>query len=404
MSTPEELTRSILKAHEQDLLSVVRKIHQTPELSEKETRACAWQTDLLKAWGFSVETGYKGLATAFNATAGQNGPHICFMAEYDALPGMGHGCGHNLIAGVALGAGVVVKNLLAHHHSPGRVTVMGTPAEEQRGAKIDLIKAGALKDVDLVLMAHPSDDATSPYAGESGIRQFMVSYTGKTAHAADCPEKGINALDALRLLFNGVDAWRQQLTETSRVHGVIRDGGQAPNIIPDFARAEFYLRDFDLNFLDQMQVRFENIAKGAALMTDTTLKFSAIPNPYKPGIPNDPLNQAFFSLARDAGMHPKWSEPSRASSDFGDVTYEVPAMHAYFNITQDDPGIIIHSREFSQAAATDFAFSQMKKTARILAQIAWQFLTEQDFRHKVKEAFHFDKKRALPRPDTSRLS
>ncbi len=391
MTTPEELTRSILKAHEQDLLSVVRKIHETPELSEKETLACAWQADLLNAWGFSVETGYKGLATAFNATAGQTGPHICFMAEYDALPGIGHGCGHNLIAGVALGAGVVLKNLLALHHLPGRVTVMGTPAEEQRGAKIDLIKAGALKDVDLVLMAHPSDHATSPYAGESGIRQFMVSYTGKTAHAADCPEKGVNALDALRLLFNGVDAWRQQLTETSRVHGVIREGGQSPNIIPDFSRAEFYLRDFDLKFLDQMQVRFENIAKGAALMTDTVLKFSQIPNPYKPGIPNDPLNQVFFSLARDAGMQPQWPEPSRASSDFGDVSHEVPAMHAYFNITQDNPGIIIHSREFAQAAATDFAFSQMKKTARILAQIAWQFLTEQDFRRKVQKAFPFDR-------------
>ncbi|WP_020589475.1 M20 family metallopeptidase [Desulfobacter curvatus] len=396
MTTLEEQTRSILKAHEQDLLSVISKIHATPELSGKEIQACAWQAELLSAWGFSVETGYKGLATAFNATAGQNKPHICFMAEYDALPGIGHGCGHNLIVGVALGAGVVLKNLLAHHHLPGRVTVMGTPAEEQRGAKIDLIKAGALKDVDLVLMAHPSDNATAPYAGESGIRQFMVSFTGKTAHAADCPEKGVNALDALRLLFNGVDAWRQQLTETSRVHGVIRDGGQAPNIIPDFARAEFYLRDFDLNFLDQMQIRFENIAKGAALMTDTALKFSEIPNPYKPGIPNDPLNQLFFSLARDAGMQPKWPEPSRGSSDFGDVTYEVPAMHAYFNITQNNPDIIIHSKEFAQAAATDFAFSQMKKTARILTQIAWQFLTEPDFRNKVQSAFPFDRQTIDP--------
>ncbi|WP_394707050.1 M20 family metallopeptidase [uncultured Desulfobacter sp.] len=391
MTTPENLTRSIFKAHEQNLLSVVRKIHETPELSGEEARACAWQADLLNAWGFFVETGYKGLSTAFNATAGQKGPHVCFMSEYDALPGIGHGCGHNLIAGVALGAGVVLKNLLTHHHSPGRVTVMGTPAEEQRGAKIDLIKAGALKDVDLVLMAHPSDDATAPYAGESGIRQFMVSYTGKTAHAADCPEKGANALDALRLLFNGVDAWRQQLTETSRVHGVIRDGGQAPNIIPDFARAEFYLRDFDLKFLDQMQIRFKNIAKGAALMTDTTLKFSETPNAYKPGIPNDPLNQIFFSFARSAGMQPKWLKPSRGSSDFGDVTYEVPAMHAYFNITQNNPGAVIHSREFAQAAATDFAFSQMKKTALILAQIAWQFLTEQNFRRIVQAAFPFDR-------------
>lgn len=140
-----------------------------------------------------------------------------------------------------------------------------------------------------------------------------------------------------------------------------------------------------------MQVRFKNIVKGAPLMTDTTLKFSEIPNSYKPGIPNDPLNQIFFSLARSAGMQPKWPKPSRGSSDFGDITYEVPAMHAYFNITQNNPGAIIHSREFAQAAATDFAFSQMKKTARILAEIAWQFLTEQDFRRKVQAAFSFDR-------------
>lgn len=390
MTTLEKLTQSILNAHEKDILSVVDKIHGTPELSGQETRACAWLADLLDSWGFSVESGYQGLATAFKATAGHNGPHICFMAEYDALPGIGHGCGHNLIAGVALGAGVILKHLLSHHNAPGMLTVMGTPAEEQRGAKIDLIKAGALKGVDLVLMAHPSHKATAPYMGESGIRQFMVSFTGKTAHAADSPEKGINALDALRLLFNGVDAWRQQLAETSRIHGVIRDGGQAPNIIPDFARAEFYLRDFELNVLDQMEARFKNIAKGAALMTEATLEFSQLPNPYKPGIPNEPLNQLFFSLARDAGMHPQWPEPARSSSDFGDVTYEVPAMHAYFNITQDKPDITIHSRAFAQAAATDFAFSQMKKTARLLAQMAWRFMTDNDFRDKVQQAFPFN--------------
>ncbi len=391
MTTPEQTVKNILAAHEPSLLDVVRKIHATPELSEQEVQACAWLSDLLDTWGFDVETGYKNLPTAFNATAGKDGPHVCFMAEYDALPGIGHGCGHNLIAGVALGAGVALKGLLEQHGVPGRVTVMGTPAEEVRGAKIDLIKAGALEDVDLALMAHPTNYATAPYAGESGIIQFNVCYAGRTSHAADAPEKGLNALDAIRLLFTGVDAWRQQMTETSRVHGVIRDGGQAPNIIPDHAAAEFYLRAFDQELLTAMRRRFENIAKGAALMTDTVLTLEEIPNPYKPGKPNEPVNQMFFELAQKEEMAPEWMEPSRGSSDFGDVTYEVPGMHAYFNISGNDPDIIIHSRQFTDASATDFAFSQMNKMARILTRIGWAFITEPNFRNKVQEAFPFDR-------------
>ena len=390
MTTPEKTIQSILDTHEPELLDVVRKIHATPELSEKEFKACAWLSELLDAWGFTVETGYKNLPTAFNATAGKTGPHVCVMAEYDALPGIGHGCGHNLIAGVALGAGVAVKALLEQHGLPGRISVMGTPAEEVRGAKIDLIKAGALKDVDMALMAHPHNDATTPYAGESGIVQYNVSFAGRSSHAADSPEKGLNALDAVRLLFNGVDAWRQQLPETSRVHGVIREGGQAPNIIPDQASAEFYLRAFELDLLLAMRTRFENIAQGAALMTDTALTLEEIPNPYKPGISNDPVNQMFFDLAKDLGMCPEWMEPTRGSSDFGDVTYEVPGIQAFFNITENNPDIVLHSRQFTQAAATDFAFSQMKKTSRILARIAWAFITEQEFRTRVQAAFPFN--------------
>lgn len=371
---------------------VVRQIHSHPELSENETLACERQAAQLQSWGFSVETGYKKLPTAFKASAGQGRPHICFMSEYDALPGMGHGCGHNLIAGVALGAGMVLKKLLEQNQLPGTVTVMGTPAEEQRGAKIDLIREGALKDVDIVLMAHPTDDYTTSYAGESGIIQMKVSYKGQTSHAADAPEKGLNALDAVRLMFNGVDAWRQQLSETSRIHGVIKDGGLAPNIIPGYAEAEFYLRDFNLSFLSHMRTRFENIAKGAALMTDTVVKIEEIPNSYKPGRPNEPLNNLFMALAQEAHMSPQSLAPSRGSSDFGDVTYEVPAMHAYFNITKGDEDIVIHSKEFAKCAITPFALSQMRKTACILAQIAWVFITKKNFRKKVQDAFQHGKK------------
>ena len=375
----------------EDIKKIVQKIHGTPELSEEEILACKWQIELLKKWGFEVETKYKGLETAFSATFGYKGLNICIMSEYDALPGIGHGCGHNLITGVALGAGIVLKELIKENNLEGRVTIMGTPAEERRGGKIDLIKAGALKDVDIVLMAHPSDHATSQSMEEAGIMQFAVSFKGKTAHAAAGPEKGLNALDAVRLMFNGVDAWRQQLLESCRVHGIIKDGGRAPNIIPDYADTDFYIRSLDMDILLSMKERFKKVAQGAALMTETKLTIKEIKNSYKPAKPNSELNKAFMKLASESEMNPQWLEPSRASSDFGDVTFEVPAMQVYFNITQTKQDIVLHSKKFAQCAASTYALQQMEKTSKILSRIGYMYLTREDFRQKVLAAFPFDK-------------
>lgn len=391
MEKLRETISSWYRHHCHDIEQIVREIHGTPELSEEETLACRLQVDFLEKSGFDVEKNYKGIATAYHATYGEGFPNVCIMSEYDALPGIGHGCGHNLITGVALGTGMVLKELISEHALKGRVTVMGTPAEERRGSKIDLIRAGALEGVDVVLMAHPSDHPTSQSMGEAGIMQFSIHFTGRSAHAAASPEKGLNALDAVRLMFNGVDAWRQQLPETCRIHGVIKDGGKAPNIIPDSCLADFYLRSFDMDFLLSMKARFENIAKGAALMTDTTVRVDEIPNSYKPGKPNKELNHAFMTIAGEYGMAPQWLEPSRASSDFGDVTYEVPAMHAFFNITGEKKGIVVHSREFTQCAITSFALDQMGKTAKILSEIGYLYFTREDFRNKVLAAFPFAK-------------
>jgi amidohydrolase len=378
---------AIFQTHCHEIEDIVKKIHAEPELSGEEVMASEIQADLLERWQFSVCRSYIQIGTAFNAVFGKGRPHICFMSEYDALPGMGHGCGHNLIAGVALGAGIVLKELIRENGIHGQVSVMGTPAEEKRGGKVDLIRAGALEDVDVVLMAHPSDHATSQSMKTAGIMQFNVEFSGRTAHAAAAPEKGINALDAVRLMFSGVDAWRQQLEETCRIHGVIRDGGKAPNIIPDWCRADFYLRAFELDTLMSMKKRFENIAKGAALMTDTVLTFEEIPNSYKPAKPNDELNRAFMKLADEYGMNPEWEDPSRASSDFGNVTWELPAMHAYFNITAGNKDAVAHSKQFAKCAISEFALEQMGKTARILALMGYWYLTLDDFKKRVDAGF-----------------
>lgn len=391
MENLKDTINTYYRKHIKEIEHLVQKIHSLPELSGKEIFACKSQTELLEKWQFNVKKNYKGLDTAFNATFGEGRPNICIMSEYDALPGIGHGCGHNLIAGVALGTGIILKELIAENSLKGQVTVMGTPAEEVRGGKIDLIKSGALTDVDIVLMAHPSDHPTSQSMEEAGIMQFSISFRGRSAHAAAGPEKGLNALDAVRLMFNGVDAWRQQLPETCRVHGVIKEGGKAPNIIPDFALADFYIRSFDINFLLSMKNRFENIAKGAALMTDTKVTVKEIKNSYKPGKPNNELNTAFMELATQYDMSPEWQKPSSASSDFGDVTYEVPAIQPFFNITGESRDVVIHSSEFTQCSASSFALKQMKKTAVILSQIGYKYLVQENFRKKVSSAFPFDK-------------
>jgi len=354
--------------YQDQIEDVVNKIHSNPELSEEEFMACNIQCDLLEQWQFNVERKFKGLDTAFNATFGEGYPNVCIMSEYDALPGIGHGCGHNLISGVALGTGITLKQLLEEKNIPGRVTIMGTPAEERRGCKIDLIKAGALEDVDIVMMAHPSDDATSQSTVAAGFMQFLVKFKGRSSHAAIAPEKGLNALDAVRLLFNGVDAWRQQLPEICRIHGVILNGGEAPNIIPESSLADFYLRSFDLDYLLSMKKRFSNIAKGAALMTDTKVDVEEIANSYKPGKPNDVLNKIFIELAKEFNMDPEWAEPSRGSSDFGDVTYEVPAMHAYFNITDQTKDVVIHSKKFAQCVEDKYGAFNYKPLDVILSK------------------------------------
>lgn len=389
MKNLKEVVNKNYNQYADDIKKIVHKIHDNPELSEEETLACKWQVELLKDWGFEVETEYKGLETAFNASFGKGYPNICLMSEYDALPGMGHGCGHNLIAGTALGAGVILKELIRENKLEGRVTIMGTPAEEVRGCKVDLVQSGALKDVDIALMAHPADHATAQSMEEAGIMQFSVSFKGRNAHAAVGPEKGLNALDAVRLMFNGVDAWRQQLLESCRVHGIIKDGGRAPNIIPDYSEADFYIRSLDMDVLLSMKERFEDIAKGAALMTGTKVTIEEIKHSYKPSKPNSEMNKVFMELATEYGMNPEILEPSRGSSDFGDVTFEVPGIQVYFNITQNKKDVVVHSKEFTQCAISAFGLEQMGKTSRILAQIGYIYITKEDFRKKVLSVFPF---------------
>ena len=381
---PEEIKRTIEK-HAEELETIARKIHENPELGFEEHQACAWQVRLLREWGWEVQTPFAGLDTAYKAVYGEGSPVFCYMSEYDALPEIGHACGHNLICAAALGAGRALSIALEREKAPGQVVVMGTPAEESKGGKVFIVRNGGLEGIDAVLMAHPSS-RTTPDLGSTAIQRLDVTFKGVSAHAAGAPEYGKNALDAVMLLFQGVNAWRQQLPESSRIHGIVVEGGVAPNIIPDLGICTFFLRSPEDDVLAEMVTRFQNVVKGAALMTDTEPEIETSPVPYKARRPNQSLNQAYLQEAKRLGLDPITPDrPSRGSSDFGDVSHMVPGAHVSFGISKES--IAGHSIAFREAAGSEYGRRQMLLAAEALARVGHRYLTDIPFRKNVHDSF-----------------
>lgn len=375
-----ELSALITK-QKQNLKELARFVWKNPEPPLQEHKACVTQTKLLSEYGFKLQSPFAGLDTAYLATCGSGEHTFCFVAEYDALPKLGHGCGHNLICTAAIAAGMALKELLEKQNLPGRIAVMGTPGEESAGGKVLMLQQNCLKNIDAVMMVHPSWRTTID-TGSTAIRRFNVAFHGKSAHAAGSPELGLNALDAALMLFNGVNAWRQQLPENARVHGIIAEGGKAPNIIPDYAQCRFFLRSTSDDTLDAMETRFHEMIKGAALMAGVKAETSPLNVPYRSRKPNSVLNNAYFQNAQICGLNPVIpARGGRGSSDFGDFSHVLPGIHPYFGIS--DHEIAGHSLDFAAASNSEYAIEQMLKAAATMANIGLQFLTDTDFRNQV---------------------
>ncbi len=239
-------------ARAEELRALSLRIHAHPEVAFEEVQASGWLCELLEASGFAVARGIADMPTAFRAVAGSGTPVVAVLAEYDALPGIGHGCGHNIIATAAAGAGIGLRAVI--DELGGTVQVIGTPAEEVYGGKAQMIRAGAFGGIDAAMMVHPGTrDAV--FTRALACAELRVEYFGREAHAAAQPEKGINALEALILAYNGINALRQHIRRTARVHGVITDGGQAPNIVPGHATASFLVRAEDNEYLEELKRR-----------------------------------------------------------------------------------------------------------------------------------------------------
>ncbi|HET8969796.1 MAG TPA: amidohydrolase [Candidatus Nanopelagicales bacterium] len=327
------------------IISLSHEIHADPELAYDEHRSMARCADLLEAAGYPVERGAYGVPTAFAARAGSAGPHLVVCAEYDALPVVGHACGHNIIAAAAVGTGLVLLPLLDQIGL--RLTVLGTPAEEVGGGKVDLINGGALTGVDAALMMHPAPYDDIDGAGLA-IEEWSVVVHGKASHASSEPALGRNALDGLVAGYTAVAMLRQHLRPWQQVHGIITHGGDAANIVPERAAATYYLRALDMPDLADLRERVRAAFEGAAAATGTSVVIEQVGHVYEPITTNVGLAKAFTAacdlIGRPYTPDPKGPSPG-GSTDFGNVSQLVPGLHA--NLAVHSWPAVNHQHEFA---------------------------------------------------------
>ncbi len=365
-------------------------IHEHPELGLKEFQAVEKLTELLETHGFTIERGIAGLETAFRASyllRGKTSPTIAFLAEYDALPEIGHACGHNLIGTISVGAGIVLSKM--DDTLQGRIVVLGTPAEESIGGKIPMVRQGIFDEIDAVMMVHP---ASKDVKRKWNLAALMVNieFRGKPAHAASKPHEGVNALDAMIQLFNNVGLLRQQVTDDVRIHGIITHGGTAANIIPEYTRAKFVVRATELSRTYAVLEKFKNCVKGAALATGTTENIDVkADSVYEPLMTNNILMELYAENMRLLGVNVEEQSLSElgGSSDIGNVTQVVPAIHPSLKITKDGQEITGHSHEFAQAAKSEHAKLGMIRGIQALAMCGADLLGNPDTLKATKEEF-----------------
>ena len=371
-----------------ELERLSHQLHDNPELAFQEDKAHAWLSDFLAKHGATVERGVGGLATAFRATIPgvAPGPTVAIMAEYDALPGIGHACGHNVIATAGVGAGAAVARALGTLPFAGQLQIIGTPAEEGGAGKVKLMDAGVFDGVDAAMMIH-GRCGTQVWRPTLGIIKAKVEFFGQAAHASSWPWRGVNALNAVISLFNSLDAMRQQIHTDARVHGVITRGGEQANIIPEYTSAEFYLRATTVPYCHELLRRFTAAAEGAATATGCRVQVTADPTVHEPMKANPTMadlfraNLAYIDFPED----PDDGQAGYGSTDCGNVSQRLPTIHPYIRISPD--GVPGHSRDFAQWARSPLARAGMVAGAKALALTALDLLAAPDTLARARADF-----------------
>lgn len=391
MTGDKTLIQEYVEGLRHELIKLSHDIHDNPELGFEEYKAAIWQAELLSKHGFEVTRPYCGLETSFLGTFKTgDGPRVAFLAEYDALKGAGHACGHNIIAASAVGAGLGLAHAMKEKNIPGTVMVMGTPGEEGEGGKIFLLENGAFDEVDFALMIHPANENL---IGRGGLaaQSFDVTYRGKAVHSAR-PEKGVNALTSLIALFNSIDTLRQVWGDTGRCNGIITKGGTASNIVPDLAEGQFMVRAAKKRELLSMGSQIKTAADLAAKLTGAELELSESPL-FAERYPNLVIGELFKSNMEMLGEKMNYPDPGArvGSSDIGNVSMIIPAVHEYLSIC--GPSVCGHTDEFREASRSPRADEVVLLAAQGLAMTGFDLLVDEAKRTCVRREFE---EKALP--------
>lgn len=368
------------------LVEVSHALHAHPELGFAETFAHDLLTDTIAAAGLDVDRSAYGLDTAFSSQAGDRGPIVAVVCEYDALPGIGHACGHNVIAAAGLGAGLAAAALAGE--VGGRIRILGTPAEEGGGGKVFMLDAGAFDGCDAAMMVHPAEaDLTEIHA--IAVQQVVATYTGVPAHAAAAPHEGRNALDAAVLGYMNIAALRQHTRNDERIHGVFTDGGNKPNIVPSRAATHWYVRAGDMTRLDDLRARVATCLQAGADAAGCTVELEWLNPAFANLITNDPLVELYVANAQRLGRHPSVPTPETAvtgSTDMGNVSHVIASMHPMIAVSP--PGVFIHTPEFAIHAGGAGGDQAVIDGAKAMAMTVADLWCNADARRKVLHHFN----------------
>jgi amidohydrolase len=378
-----ELVKSIDDVVERErdaLFKLARDIHANPELRFQEHKAAGWIAELLRARGFQVEHGLAGMSTALRARKGDaSGPKVAILGEYDALPSIGHACGHNLIAMSAVGAFLAAAATAAS----GEVVFLGTPAEEGGGGKIKMIDGGVFDDIEAAMMFHPFDRDMLAHPALANL-WLAMTFRGAAAHAAAAPHDGKSALQACMDAFRLIDGQRVRFRDGVRVHGYITNGGQAVNIIPELASCEFSVRARDVDELARVRGIVERCAQAAALASEVEVEI-VVRQGYRDMRNNMTMARAFGSHLESLGRRARETDDrvGAGSTDMGDVSHVVPSIHPYLAIVAENEALC-HQHAFAHAAASDRGLTTALAAAKALARTAVELLVDAQLRASVR--------------------
>lgn len=357
------------------MIELSNQIHSNPELSLKEFKAAEWLTSELEKYGFKIQKGIASLETAFKAVyqvGERKKPVICLMVEYDALPDLGHACGHHMSGVASVAAAIALSKVAKEYELDGSILALGTPGEELYGGKVSLIKAGIFNGIDVAMMVH-AFDRNVLFGPLLALDALQLDFKGKPAHAAAAPHTGINALNAVILTFRNIDALRQHIRPDVRIHGIITEGGKAPNIVPEKASARFYVRSTERWYLDELTEKVKNCARGAALATGAELEISSFEPSMDDMINNPTLSETFKKNWERFTTDILDEVEPIGSSDVGNVSHVVPTIQPLISIAPD--GILPHTREFTEAGVSKKAYQALVVSAKTLAMTAIDLLT-----------------------------